>query len=164
MVTISIKIQKNIFAEIALRVPEGERSSFIRDAIIMKLQDTPQPNKILSIEKKIKKIEGDISKIKISLTDLEVLTYDRGKVNPHTFCIDKTDHSIINHLIHYKGATTSEIAQTLNVNRWFVLNRLKKIARQSQKELGKPIVEYCGRNKAGKKKAWWLNEELANDQ
>jgi metal-responsive CopG/Arc/MetJ family transcriptional regulator len=35
---ISIKIPEDVYQELALRVPEGERSNFIRDAIIEKLQ------------------------------------------------------------------------------------------------------------------------------
>ena len=159
-VTISAKIPKDIHEELALRIPEGERSSFIRDAITERLQRTPRPNKILELEQRIQKIEGDISLIKTSLADLELLTYERGKVNPHAFCVDKTDHSIVDYLIHYKGATTTELAQTLKVNRWLILNRLKRIKRRSKKQLGKPIVEYFSGDKAGKRKAWWLEEEL----
>jgi hypothetical protein len=159
-VTISVKIPKDTYAELAIRAPEGEKSRFIRDAIVEKLQKTPRPNKILELEQRIKKIEDDLSLIKSCLADLEFFTYERGKVNPHAFCVDKTDHAIIDHLIHYKGATTSELAETLKVNRWLALNHLKRIQRRSKKQLGKPIVEYIAAEKAGKKRAWWLNEEL----
>jgi hypothetical protein len=159
-VTITVKIPKDISAELAIRVPEGERSSFVRDAIMEKLQKAPRPNKILELEQRIKKVEDDLSLIKTCLSDLEFLTYERGKVNPHTFCVDETDHAIIDHLIHYRGATTPELAEALKINRWLVLNHLKRIKRRSTKQLGRPMVDYSAAEKAGKKKAWWLNEEL----
>jgi len=159
-VTITIKVPSNIYAELALRVPEGERSKFIREAIIEKLQKTPRPDKMLELEEKIRKLEEEISQIKNSLADLEVLTYSRGEVNPHAFCIDEIDHKIINYLIHYRGATTTEIAKALKLNRWLILNRLKKIKSKSKRQIGKPIIEYYAGQKAGKTKAWWLNEEL----
>ena len=159
-VTISVKMPKDLHEELAVRIPEGERSSFIRDAITEKLQKTPRPNKILELEQRIQRVEGDISLIKTSLADLELLTYERGKVNPHAFCVDKTDHAIVDYLIHYNGATTTELAQALKANRWLILNRLKRIKRRSKKQLGKPIVEYFSGEKAGKRKAWWLEEEL----
>ena len=159
-VTISVKIPKALYAELALYVPEGERSKFVREAIIEKLQKTPHPDKMLELEKKIQRLEEEISRIKSSLADLEILTYNRGKVNPHIFCIDEIDHKIINYLIHYRGATTSEISKSIKINRWLILNRLKKIKSRSQKQLGKPIIEYYPRQKAGKTKAWWINEEL----
>jgi Arc/MetJ-type ribon-helix-helix transcriptional regulator len=159
-VTISVKVPKDIHAELAVRIPEGERSSFIRDAIAEKLQKTPRPEKILELEQKIQKIEGDISTIKACLADLELLTYERGRVNPHAFCVDKTDHAIVDYLIHYKGATTTELAERLKENRWLILNRLKRIKRRSKKQLGKPAVEYFSGEKAGKRRAWWLEEEL----
>jgi len=163
-VTVSVKIPKNIYAELAIRIPEGERSNFLRDAIIEKLQKTPAPDKILDLVQRIQRIEEDLSLIKSYMADLEFLTYERGKVNPHMFCVDKIDHAIMNYLIHYKGATTPELAEALKQNRWLILNHLKRIMGRSRKQLGKPIIEYFAGEKAGKKKAWWLDEELIEKQ
>lgn len=159
-VTISVKMPKDILAEMTVRIPEGERSSFIRDAITEKLRSTPRPDKLLELEHRIRKIEGDISQFKASLSDLELLTYERGKINPHVFCVDKIDHAIVDYLVHYKGATTTELAQVLKANRWLILNRLKRIKRRSKKQLGRFVVEYFPGYKAGKRKAWWLEEWL----
>jgi len=157
---ISIKIPEDVYQELALRVPEGERSNFIRDAIIEKLQKTPKPDKILEIERRLEKLEDEFSQIKRYLADLELLTYERGKTNPHAFCLDELDHKIVDYLIHYKGATTPELAEYLKTNRWLVLNRLKRIEKTSKKQLGKSIIEYYAGERSGKKKAWWINEEL----
>jgi len=157
---ISIKIPEDVYQELALRVPEGERSNFIRDAIIEKLQKTPKPDKILEIERRLEKLEDEFSQIKRYLADLELLTYERGKTNPHAFCLDELDHKIVDYLIHYKGATTPELAKYLKTNRWLVLNRLKRIEKTSKKQLGKSIIEYYAGERSGKKKAWWINEEL----
>ncbi len=161
LTVISAKIPDEVYKELTLRIPEGERSNFIREAIIDKLEKTPRPDKIFELEKKINKLETELFKIKKYLAELEVLTYDRGKVNPHTFCIDEIDHKIVDHLLDHRGATTTELADFLKTNRWLVLNRLRKIERSSKKQLGKSIVEYYPGEKAGKKKAWWIREELA---
>jgi len=160
VVVVSAKIPDEVYRELVLRVPDGERSSFIRDAIMEKLQTVPRPDKIFELEQKISRLEKDLSEIKKYLAELEVLTYERGKINPHTFCIDDIDHKIVNYLIHYKGATTPELADFLKTNRWLILNRLRKIQRLSKKQLGKPIVEYCSGERSGKRKAWWISEEL----
>jgi len=157
---VSAKIPEEVYRELVLRVPDGERSSFIRDAIMEKLQTVTRPDKIFELEQKISRLEKDISEIKKYLAELEVLTYERGEINPHTFCIDEIDHKIVDYLIHYKGATTPELADFLKTNRWLILNRLRKIQRLSKKQLGKPIVEYCSGEKSGKRKAWWISEEL----
>jgi len=157
---ISVKIPEDVYKEMILRIPEGERSSFIRDAIMEKLQKTPKPDKILELEQKFKRMEKELSKIKKYLADLELLTYERGKVNPHTFCIDEADHKIIDYLVHYKGATTPELAEYLKTNRWFILNRLRRMEKTSRKQLGKPIIIYHQGEKSGKKRAWWINEEI----
>jgi Arc/MetJ-type ribon-helix-helix transcriptional regulator len=157
---ISVKIPEEVYKELLLRVPEGERSNFIRDAIIEKLQKTPKPDKILELEKRLEKLEAEFSQIRKYLADLELLTYERGKTNPHTFCLDELDHKIVDYLMHYKGATTPEIAEYTKTNRWLILNRLRRIEKASRKQLGKPIIEYYPGEKSGKKKAWWINEEL----
>ncbi len=157
---ISAKIPETIYDEMLLRVPEGDRSSFIRDAIMEKLQKTPKPDKLLEFEQRLGKIEKEFSEIRKYLADLELLTYERSKVNPHTFGIDETDHKIIDFLSHYKGATTPELADYLKTNRWLALNRLRRIQKESRKQLGKSIIEYYPGERSGKKKAWWLNEEL----
>ena len=101
LISISVKIPEEVYKEFILRVPEGERSRFIREAIMEKLQKTPRPNKILELENRIKRLEDEFSKVKSYLADLEVLSYERGGVNPHSFCLDEIDHKIIDYLIHY---------------------------------------------------------------
>ena len=160
LTVVSAKIPEEVYEELVLRVPDGERSNFIREAIVEKLRKIPRPNKIFELEKKIKSLEADVSKIRKSLAELELLTYEKDRVNPHAFCIDDIDHKILDHLLHYKSATTSELAEVLGTNRWLILNRLRKIRKHSKKQLGKPIVEYYPGRKSGKMKAWWVNEEL----
>jgi hypothetical protein len=158
---ISAKISDEVYKEMVLRVPEGDRSNFIRDAILEKLQKTPKPDRVLELEGRVEKMEKEFSEVKRYLADLELLTYERGKTNPHSFGMDETDHKIIDYLIHYKGATTPELADYLKANRWLALNRLRRIQKTSRKQLGKPIIEYYPGERSGKKKAWWMIEELA---
>ncbi len=160
---ISFKIPEEVYKEMILRVPEGERSVFIREAIMEKLQKTPKAEKLLELEQRISKIERDFGEVRRYLADLELLTYQHGKINPHMFCIDEIDHKIIDYLIHYKGATTPELADYLKTNRWLVLNRLRRIQKMSRKQLGKSIIDYYPGEKSGKKKAWWTNEELIGE-
>ncbi|TET62454.1 hypothetical protein E3J49_08210 [Candidatus Bathyarchaeota archaeon] len=157
---ISVKIPDEVYKEMILRVPEGERSRFIRDAILEKLRKTPKPDKILELEGRLGKMEKEFAQIRKYLADLELLTYERGKTDPHMFCMDEIDHKVINYLIHYKGATTPELAEYLKTNRWLILNRLRKIQKKSRTQLGKSIIDYYSGEKSGKKRAWWINEEL----
>ncbi|HVP93474.1 MAG TPA: hypothetical protein VMS94_07035, partial [Acidobacteriota bacterium] len=154
---ISVKVPEEVYKEMLLRIPEGERSNFVRDAILEKLEKTPKPDKILELEQRVGKIEAEFSELRKYLADLELLTYEREKTNPHTFGMDETDHRIIDYLIHYKSATTPELAEYLKTNRWLVLNRLRRIQKLSRKQLGKSIIDYYPGEKSGKKKAWWIN-------
>jgi len=160
---VSAKLPQDVYKELTLRIPEGERSNFIRDAIMEKLEKTPRPDKIFELEQKIGKLEAELSEVKRYLTELEVLTFEKGKVNPHTFCIDEVDHKIVDYLQNYRGATTPELAEQLKTNRWQVLNRLRRIQKRSKNQLGKSVVEYYAGERSGKKKAWWINQELVEE-
>ncbi|HKZ93198.1 MAG TPA: hypothetical protein VJ249_01280 [Candidatus Bathyarchaeia archaeon] len=157
---ISAKIPDEVYNELALRIPEGERSDFIREAIREKLQSVPRPDRVLQLEQRVRNLEMSLGEIKRSLMDLEVLTFDKDKVNLHSFCVDDTDHKIVDYLLHYKGATTPELADYLKTNRWHILNRLRRLQKRSKTQLGKSLVEYSAAERQGKKKAWWLIKEI----
>ena len=160
---VSLKIPEEVYNELVICVPEGDRSNFIREALIEKLQKTPKADKLLALEERMGKIETEFGELRKYLADLELLTYEHGKINPHAFCIDETDHKIMDYLLHYKGATTPELADYMKTNRWLILNRLRKIQRTSKKQCGKPVIAYYAGEKSGKKKAWWINEELIQE-
>ncbi len=121
----------------ALRIPEGDRSNFIREAISEKLEKTPKADKVLALEERMGRIEGELGQIRKYLADLELLTFQHGKTNPHSFCLDEVDHKIMEYLMHYKSATTPELAEYLKTNRWLVLNRLRRIQKTSKETGGK---------------------------
>jgi Arc/MetJ-type ribon-helix-helix transcriptional regulator len=160
---VTVKLPEQVYQEMALRVPEGDRSNFIREAIAEKLQKTPKADKLLALEERMGKIEQEFGQIRKYLADLELLTFQHGKINPHSFCIDELDHKIIEYLLHYKSGTTPELAQFANTNRWLILNRLRKIQKNSKKQAGKSIIEYYAGEKSGKKKAWWIDQELIEE-
>ena len=149
---VSAKIPDEVYKELAFRIPEGERSTFIREAILEKLERTPRPDKILGLEQQIIQLENEVNKIKDYLAKLEILTHEEGKVNPHAFCIDDIDNKIVNYLLDHRGATTTELAENLETNRWLVLNRLRKIEKLSKKQLGKSIIFYYSGERTGKRK------------
>jgi hypothetical protein len=159
--TLSVKIPEEMHKELELRVPEGEKSNFIREAISEKLKGTPKPDKFLEFEKKLKRMDDELSKIRNYLADLELITHER--INPHTFCLDRMDHKIIDYLIQHKSATTTELGEYLKTNRWLILNRLKRIHKNSRKQLGKPIITYIAEERFGKKRAWWLDEDIISN-
>ena len=160
---VTVKIPEEVYQEMALRIPEGDRSTFIREAINEKLQKTPKADKLLALEGRMGKIEQEFGQIRKYLADLEMLTFQHGKINPHSYCIDELDHKIMEYLLNYKSATTPELAEYIKTNRWLILNRLRKIQRNSKKQVGKPIVEYYAGERSGKKKAWWIDEELIQE-
>ena len=160
---VTVKLPEEVYQEMALRIPEGDRSNFIREAISDKLQKTPKADTLLALQERMGKIEQEFGQIRKYLADLEILTFQHGKINPQQFGIDELDHKIIDYLLHYKSATTPELAEYVKTNRWLILNRLRKIQKTSKKQVGKPIIEYYAGERSGKKKAWWIDQELIQE-
>jgi len=160
---VTVKLTEEVYQEMALRIPEGNRSTFIRKAISEMLQKTPKADKLLALQERMGKIEQEFGQIKKYLADLEILTFQHGKIDPHAYCIDEVDHKIMEYLMHYKSATTPELADYVKTNRWLILNRLRKIQKNSKKQAGKSIIEYYAGERSGKKKAWWIDQELIQE-
>ncbi|MCL5877892.1 MAG: ribbon-helix-helix domain-containing protein [Candidatus Bathyarchaeota archaeon] len=160
---VTVKLPEEVYQEIALRIPEGDRSDFIREAIAEKLQKTPKPDKLLALETRMAQLEEQFGQIKKYLADLDILTFQHGKINPYQYATDELDRKIIEYLMNYKSTTTPELADYLKTNRWLVLNRLQKIEKNSKKQAGKAIIEYYAGERSGKKKAWWIDEELIQE-
>jgi len=154
---VSVKVPEQLYNEMILRIPKSKRSAFVREAIIERLQKIPKADKILELEQRLEKIEK-------YLTNIVSLKHMGEKVNAYTFCRDELDQKIIEYLMNYKGATTPQLAEYLKMNRWLILNRLRRIEKASEKQLGKPIIEYFPGKRSGKKKAWWVKEELVEVQ
>lgn len=159
-VTLTVSVPKEIFDELRIRIPEGERSRFLRDAIVNGLEKIPKTDKLLEFEGQLQKFEEELGQIKKYLADLEILTYDGVKVDPYAYCTDDMDKQIIDYLLQHDGATTQEASTATGRNRWLILNRLKRIEKQSTKKIGKPIVSFVAIQKGGKKRAWWINRDL----
>jgi len=160
---VTVKLPEEVYQEMSLRIPEGDRSTFIREAISEKLQKIPKPDKLLALEDRMSKIEQEFGQIRKYLADLEILTFQHGKTDPYAFCLDELDHKIMEYLMHYKSATTPELADNVKTNRWLILNRLQKIQKTSKKQIGKSIIEYYAGERSGKKKAWWIDQELMQE-
>jgi Arc/MetJ-type ribon-helix-helix transcriptional regulator len=160
---VTVKLHEEVYQEMLLRIPEGDRSTFIREAISEKLQKTPKADKLLALQERMGKIEQEFGQIRKYLSDLEILTFQRGKIDPQTYCIDEVDNKIMEYLMHYKSATTPELADYVKTNRWLILNRLRKIQKNSKKQVGKSIIEYYAGMRSGKKKAWWVDQELIQE-
>ena len=118
---------------------------------------------VAAVLERMGRIEEEFGQLKKTLADLEILTFQHGKINPHSFGVDEVDHKIMEYLLHYKSGTTPELAEYVKTNRWLILNRLQRIQKNSKKQLGKSIIEYYAGERSGKKKAWWIDEELIQE-
>jgi hypothetical protein len=62
LIVVSAKLPDKVYKELALRIPKGERSVFIQEAILEKLEKTPRPDRVLWLEQKVNQLENDVNK------------------------------------------------------------------------------------------------------
>ena len=89
-ITISFKVPEEVYKEFQLRVSEGERSTIIREALLEKLSKIPRPDRLYALEERVKNVEDSLSDMKRLLADMQLLTFEREKVNPHLFGIARS--------------------------------------------------------------------------
>lgn len=159
LVTLTVKVPASVFQELRLRIPEGERSDFVRDAILEKLDRAPKPDRLAELERRMERLESSIFEMKKALAQLEILTYESGEKDLYTFCVDEQDRKIVDFLVQKRGATTTEIAETTGIERSEVLSRLQRIQGRSRRELGKGLVKFYPGLREGKMRAWWIDEK-----
>lgn len=156
----TVKIPRQLFEEIELRVPKGIRGEFIREAITEKVRKIPLSQRLDKIEEKLSYIEVEVGELKKTLAELDLLSNPKDKINISTICRDTIDHQIIEFLVHNGGTTTSQLARHLKLNRFLILNRLKRMKEVSERKYGKPSVDFLSIEKMGRKRAWWINEDV----
>lgn len=160
LVTLTVKVPASLFQELRLRIPEGERSDFVRDAILEKLDRAPKPDKLAELERRMERLEDSIFEMKKALAQLEILTYEGGEKDLYTFCIDEQDRRIVDFLVQERGATTTEIGEATGIERGEVLSRLQKIQSRSRREFGRGLVSFYPGLREGKMRAWWIDEKV----
>ena len=156
---LTVRIPKKLLEELELKIPKNRRSVFVREAIEEKIRKIPVFVRLKEIEDRLERLENEVGEVKKVLAEFDLLTYEREK-NPYSFCQDEVDKKIVEFLIQQGGATTSEIAKHVGLNRWLILNRLKKLSQRTEKRFGKPAIYFLAVERMGRKRAWWIDEKL----
>jgi len=81
---VSFKIPEENYNQIILHIPKGQKSNFIKNATMEKLQKLPTIDKVLELEQRINNLEKQVAMLKQQANEKE-------KAHFETFCKDEND-------------------------------------------------------------------------
>jgi metal-responsive CopG/Arc/MetJ family transcriptional regulator len=157
LVTVTLRIPKELVKELDAKVEPRFRSEYIRQAILDKLKrGSSQTATGNSIE--------EISELRTRISTLEETVRNLGKQSYETqipallevIALDEMDRRIINQIIQSKSATTKELEKVVNLRRRMILERMKGIEVRYEEKFGKPFLRFIRGKREGKRQAWWL--------
>jgi metal-responsive CopG/Arc/MetJ family transcriptional regulator len=157
IVTVTLRIPKELVKELDAKVEPRFRSEYIRQAILDKLKrGSSQTATGNSIE--------EISELRTRISTLEETVRNLGKQSYETqipallevIALDEMDRRIINQIIQSKSATTKELEKVVNLRRRMILERMKGIEVRYEEKFGKPFLRFIRGKREGKRQAWWL--------
>ncbi|MGQ9723197.1 MAG: hypothetical protein ACUVXA_17990 [Candidatus Jordarchaeum sp.] len=143
------------------KVGRGNRSAFVKEAIIEKLRQKPE-SKATSLENEVHQLRSRVVKLERIIKKEEAINdIEMEKENLRQFlnqsCHDQTDKLIINHLLEHEGATTKDLESVTGLKRRQILNRIKKIANRTEEKTGQKIIQFKRTKDKDIKQAWWIN-------
>lgn len=164
---LTVKIPEHILEELNRRVERGKRSTFIKEAIIEKLEkmsndkEKDLKNEIEQLKSRVIKIESVIKKE--ALINPNELDKENLKQLLNQSCNDEIDRIIISKLLEMGGVTTKELEEVTHLKRRQILNRIKKIATKTEQKFGKKIIQFKSTKNNGKRQAWWIETNQAGE-
>jgi hypothetical protein len=157
-VSIRLRLEAELLERIDRLVGERGRQAFIREAILIRLEEDLPPllletmKEVADLRERVERLEGAQSAA-VFLEQLPDVVRDK-------ICLDEMDRDLLAFFTRNEGATTPEIAGSLvgdDTKRRAILDRIDRINGRAQNVLGHPILRFRKGIWRGKRGAWWLD-------
>ena len=157
LVTVTVRIPRQLVKELDASVERRLRSEYIRQAIQDKLRKgAPQANAGAPSEE-IEELRDRISSLEDAIKNLGRQGYEKQvPALLEVIASDETDRNIINYIVENKSATTKELEEVVSLRRRMILERMKSIEDRHEQKFGKPFLKFVRGKRDGKRQAWWL--------
>jgi hypothetical protein len=159
-ISIRLRLEREILERIDRLVGERGRQAFIRQAILIRL-DEDLPPLLLETMKEVEDLRERVERLE-GAQSATVFLEQMPDVVREKICLDDMDRELLAFFTRNEGATTPEIAGVLvgdDTKRRAILDRIDRINGRAQSVLGHPILRFRKGIWRGKRSAWWL--ELA---
>jgi len=160
LVTVTLRIPKELLKEIEKKVELRYRSEYIRQAIIDKLKRESSPKSIESQTDEIVELRSRIAAVEEALERLSTQSLETQiPALLEVIASDEADKQVIKYILENKSATTKELEKVVALRRRMILERIKAIEDRHKEKFGKPFLKFQRGKRNGKRQAWWLAEQ-----
>nr|MDO8100702.1 ribbon-helix-helix domain-containing protein [Candidatus Njordarchaeota archaeon] len=160
LITVTLRIPKELLKEIEGKVEPRYRSEYIRQAIIDKLKQESSPKSMERQPDEIVELRSRMSAIEEALKRLSPRSLEtRIPALLEIIASDEEDRQIIKYILENKSATTKELEKVVALRRRMILERIKAIEDRHKEKFGKSFLKFQRGKRNGKRQAWWLAEQ-----
>jgi metal-responsive CopG/Arc/MetJ family transcriptional regulator len=161
LVTVTLRIPKELLEEVERKVEPRYRSEYIRQAIIDRLKRESSPKSMESQSDDVDELRTRITAIEEILKRLTTQSLETQlPALLEVIASDETDRRIIKYILENKSATTKELEKVVALRRRMILTRIKTMEDKHKEKFGKPFLIYQrGKGTDGKRQAWRLTEQ-----
>jgi metal-responsive CopG/Arc/MetJ family transcriptional regulator len=157
LVTVTLRIPKELVKELDAKVEPRYRSEYIRQAILDKLKRGSSQTATGNSNEEMSELRTRISTLEETVRNLGKQSYETQiPALLEVIALDEIDRRIINHIVQSKSATTKELEKVVNLRRRMILERMKGIEDRYEEKFGKPFLKFIRGKREGKRQAWWL--------
>ena len=161
LVTVTVRIPKQLVKDLDGRVERRLRSEYIRQAIQDKLKKGTPPSNASASGEEIKELRDRISSLEEAIRNLGRQSYEKQvPALLEVIALDEADRNIINYVIESKSATTKELEKVVSLRRRMILERMKAIEDRHEQKFGRPFLKFVRGKRDGKRQAWWLVDSV----
>ncbi|MFW9907998.1 MAG: hypothetical protein ACFFEF_05430 [Candidatus Thorarchaeota archaeon] len=155
-ISIRLRLARETVERIDELVGEAGRPRFIRESIEWRL-DEELPPAVFELMTEMRLLKARVEYLE-KLRDTDVFRGELNEVVKLRVCRDELDRKIISHILQHRGATSPDLAETLlgdKSKRRTILDRISKLNKRAETELGHEILRHEHGELEGKRGAWW---------
>jgi hypothetical protein len=159
VVSIRVRIEKDILERIDQIAGQGGRQRFIHDAIIGRL-DEEIPPIVFDLIRDVDDLKARVTFLETSKS-VSIQMSELNEVARSKLCLDDVDRKMVSFFVRNKGGTTPELAENLlgeRKKRRTILDRIERLNARALKLYGKELLTYHKGIVNDKRGAWWITD------
>ncbi len=157
VVSLRIRLSRNVVDRIDQLVGESGRQKYIRDSITYRL-DEDLPPVVYELMDEVEQLKARVGHLEKTQTT-SVFNRQMNETTRTKVCRDEFDRKMLTYFLQHKGATTPKLAEELlkdSSKRRTIVDRISKMNARAEEFIGVTILQFQKGEMDGKRGAWWV--------
>ena len=157
VVSLRIRLSRNVVDRIDQLVGESGRQKYIRDSITYRL-DEDLPPVVYELKDEVEQLKARVGHLE-NTQATSVFNRQMNEISRTKVCRDEFDRKMLTYFLQHRGATTPELAEELlkdSSKRRTIVDRISKMNGRAEEFLGVVVLQFQKGEMDGKRGAWWV--------